>query len=122
MYRAGPAAGHRCALLKRLIEAVTLDKPASYWIDRLQRAGVPTGSIQSVAEVMQDPQILARNMLVDVCDQDGAPRFKAAGNPVKLSALPDETTRPPAPMLDEHRAQILLWLGEIASGSPDNDT
>ncbi|WP_096873130.1 CaiB/BaiF CoA transferase family protein [Phaeobacter piscinae] len=109
-------------LLKRLIEAVTLDQPASYWIDRLQRAGVPTGPIQSVAEVMQDPQILARNMLVDVCDHDGAPRFKAAGNPVKLSALPDETTRPPAPMLDEHRGQILHWLGDIASRSPDNNT
>ncbi|MFV1600125.1 MULTISPECIES: CaiB/BaiF CoA transferase family protein [unclassified Phaeobacter] len=105
-------------LLKRLIEAVTLDQPASHWIDLLQRAGVPTGPIQSVAEVMQDPQILARNMLVDVCDKDGTPRFKAAGNPVKLSELPDATTRRPAPKLDEDRADILRWLAATTGESP----
>ncbi|MEK0163458.1 CoA transferase [Phaeobacter sp. A36a-5a] len=105
-------------LLKRLIEAVTLDQPASHWIDLLQRAGVPTGPIQSVAEVMRDPQILARNMLVDVCDEDGTPRFKAAGNPVKLSELPDATTRRPAPKLDEDRADILRWLAATTGESP----
>ncbi|APG46941.1 CaiB/BaiF CoA transferase family protein [Phaeobacter porticola] len=104
-------------LLKRLIEAVTLDNPAQHWIDLLQRVGVPTGAIQNIAEVMQDPQILARNMVVDVCDAECETQFKAAGNPVKLSTLPDSPVRAPAPKLDGNRADILRWLSE---GSAEN--
>ena len=97
-------------LLKRLIEAVTMDKPAEHWIDLLTEAGIPTGPIQTVDQVMQDPQILARNMVVDVLDQTGSPAYVAAGNPIKMSALPDPCTRAPAPKLDEHRDHILRWL------------
>ncbi len=34
-----------------------------------------------------------------------------AGNPIKLSAYDDPSSRPPAPELDEHRAAILRELG-----------
>ncbi len=109
-------------LLKRLIEAVTLDQPKQHWIQELQRAGIPTGPIQDVAQVMQDPQILARNMVVDVCDADGHPQYKAAGNPVKLSALPDPVTRRPAPSLDGNRKDILKWLANGAIQDDHSDT
>ena len=97
-------------LLKRLIEAITIDKPARHWIDLLTEAGIPTGPIQTVDQVLTDPQILARNMVVDVLDQNGKPTYVAAGNPIKMSALPDPKTRAPAPKLDEHRAELLNWL------------
>ena len=109
-------------LLKRLIEAVTLDQPKQHWIQELQRAGIPTGPIQDVAQVMQDPQILARNMVVDVGDADGHPQYKAAGNPVKLSALPDPVTRRPAPSLDGNRKDILKWLANGATQDDHSDT
>lgn len=95
-------------LLKRLIEAVTIDKPAHHWIDLLTEAGIPTGPIQTVDQVLTDPQILARNMVVDVLDQNGKPTFVAAGNPIKMSALPEPKTR--APKLGEHRAELLNWF------------
>lgn len=96
--------------LKRLIEAITLDHPKSHWIERLEAAGVPTGPIQNVAEVLQDRQILARNMVVDVLDSSGAPAFVSAGNPIKMSGIADPATRGPAPALDGDRAAILDWL------------
>ncbi|MFP3382921.1 CaiB/BaiF CoA transferase family protein [Tritonibacter sp. SIMBA_163] len=99
-------------LLKRLIEAVTLGQNMRHWIDLLTEAGIPTGPIQNVAEVLQDPQILARNMVVDVLDRAGHPAYVAAGNPIKMSTLADPTTRGPAPTLDEHRQEILDWLAQ----------
>jgi len=109
-FATNPARCENARLLKRLIEAVTLEKEKQHWIDLLTEAGVPTGPIQNVAEVLKDPQIRARNMVVDVLDQAGKPAYVAAGNPIKMSALADPSTRPPAPKLDEHRQEILDWL------------
>ena len=89
---------------------MTLGASKAHWIEVLTAAGVPTGPIQNVAEVMQDPQILARNMVVDVLDADGTPRYTAAGNPIKMSGLSDPKTRKPSPALDGDRAAILRWL------------
>ncbi len=109
-FATNPARCENARMLKRLIEAITLDQPKHHWISLLEDAGVPTGPIQNVAEVMQDPQILARNMVVDVLDAQGRPDFTAAGNPIKLSGTEDRTTRRPAPDLDGDRAAILDWL------------
>lgn len=102
--------------LKRLIEAITLDRPKSHWIERLEAAGVPTGPIQTLAEVLHDRQILARNMVVDVLGADGRPAFVAAGNPIKLSGMADPAKRPPAPALDGDREEIVNWLQKDVNG------
>ena len=109
-FATNPARVENARLLKRLIEAVTLDKPRAHWIAKLGAAGIPSGPIQDVAQVMRDPQILARNMVVDVLDRNGRPAFKAAGNPIKMSGLGDPTVRPAAPDLDGDRGEILRWL------------
>ena len=105
--------GARCenhALLKRLIEAVTLGQSVAHWIEMLEAAGLPTARVQDMAQVLRDPQILARNMVLDVATVADGPRFTAPGNPVKMSTLPEITTRAPAPVLDGDRAAILDWL------------
>ncbi|MCG7626459.1 CoA transferase [Epibacterium sp. MM17-32] len=109
-FKTNPARCENARLLKRLIEAVTLEEGKQHWIDLLTEAGIPTGPIQNVAEVLQDPQIRARNMVVDVLDPAGRPAYVAAGNPIKMSALADPDTRAPAPSLDGDRAEILAWL------------
>lgn len=103
------------ALLKRLIEAVTLDQPAAHWIARLEAAGLPTGEVQDMAQVLRDPQLLARNMVLPVRGEGGRPAFVAPGNPIKMSGLAEPTDRAPAPLLDGDRAAILDWL----DGGPD---
>ncbi|MHA6267690.1 CoA transferase [uncultured Aliiroseovarius sp.] len=97
-------------LLKRRIETVTLGETRDYWLEKLLAAGVPCAPILDVAEAMQDPQLRARNMVVDLPAPDGGKPFKAAGNPIKMSDLSDMTQAGPAPFLDGNRAEILSWL------------
>ena len=99
-------------LLRRKIETKTLAHPRAHWIELFTAAGIPCAAIQNVAEAMQDPQILARNMVVDLPAPDGQKPFKAAGNPIKMSSLPDRPTNGPAPLLDGDRADILAWLDQ----------
>ena len=113
-----PARCDNARLLKRLIEAVTLDGTKAHWISLLTEAGIPTGPIQTLDQVLKDPQILARNMVVDVLGDDGRPEYLSAGNPIKMTGLPDPATRPPAPQLDGSRAQILAWLEEVEGQQP----
>ena len=98
------------ALLKRLIEAVTLEHPAAHWIAKLEAAGLPTARVQDMSQVLQDPQLLARAMVLPIALDAQGNRFTAPGNPIKLSTLPELTTRPAAPALDGDRAAILNWL------------
>ncbi|WP_284163183.1 CoA transferase [Frigidibacter sp. SD6-1] len=97
-------------LLKRRIEAITLERTSAQWIAALEAAGVPTGRVQDMAEALADPQVLARNMVLPVAAEPGRPGFVAAGNPVKMSGVPEPAARAAAPRLDGDRAAILGWL------------
>lgn len=99
-------------VLKRLIEAVTLGRPRDHWIAALEQAGVPTGRVQTVLEALEDPQLLARNMVLKVAPRPGGPGFTAAGNPIKMSTLDEPEFRPPASALDADRQAVLDWLDE----------
>jgi len=98
-------------LLKQEMDAVLTNATTDEWLEVLETAGVPSGPINDVAQALADPQVRARNMVVEMMD----PALKAplimAGNPIKSSAHPDPETRPPAPDLDANRAQILAELG-----------
>jgi CoA:oxalate CoA-transferase len=91
------------------IESVLKTNTTAYWISVLGKAGVPCGPINNIEQALAHPQIAARNMLVSVPDGNGG-TLKLAGNPLKMSAFPDATTRPPAPDLDSDRARIVAWL------------
>jgi CoA:oxalate CoA-transferase len=62
--------------------------------------------------VLHDPQLLARNMVVTVAAEGAGPVFTAAGNPIKMTGLPDPDHRDHAPALGAHRDLILQWLEE----------
>lgn len=107
-------------ILKRLIESATLTNSVSHWIGSLEAAGVPTGRVQTMAEALSDPQIKARNMLLDLEKPPTRPAFAAAGNPVKMSGLADPPARLAAPTLDGDRQAILEWLEtDGCAGQPD---
>jgi len=99
------------------MEVVLSAKPSKEWLALLEAEGVPCGPLNNVADVMADPQVLARNMIVECLDPDlGA--IKMQGNPIKLSAHEDPKTRPPAPELDGDRQAILDELGLQSRRSP----
>jgi CoA:oxalate CoA-transferase len=85
-------------------------KPTAEWIPVVEKAGVPCGPINNVAQALQHPQVEARNMLVEV-DDPKAGKVKLAGNPLKMSAFEDPKTRQSAPELDADRERILRELG-----------
>jgi CoA:oxalate CoA-transferase len=97
--------------LKEEIEEALAARPAEEWIDRLLAAGVPCAPIQSVAQLMEDPQVAARRMLVRAGADEGD-GFVTPGQPVKSPDFEDPAVRPPAPELDAHRARLLAELGE----------
>ena len=80
-----------------------------YWVETLNRAGVPCGPVQSVADVFQDPQILSQDMVMDI-DHPGFGMVRMLGFPMKLSATPCQVRRP-APGLGEHSDDVLAELG-----------
>lgn len=98
------------ALLKRLIETVTLEDDCAHWTALLDAAGLPTAQVQDMAAVLRDPQLLARAMVLPVLPNGTGPGFTAPGNPIKMSSLPEITRRSPAPHLDGDRAAVLAWL------------
>jgi formyl-CoA transferase len=99
---------HRAALIEA-IEKTTAAEARAHWLERLDRAGVPSGPINSYAEALADPHALARRMVVDLV-HPGAGAIKALGVPVKLSDTPGAVDRP-APLLGQHTAEILAELG-----------
>ena len=75
------------------------------WIGALTGAGVPAGSVRDVGEVLGDPQVAARHMVLKV-EHEALGIIEQLGLPVKLSATPG-TVRLPPPVLGQHTVTIL---------------
>ena len=95
--------------LAQLLEGVFSQKPTEYWLDTLERAGVVAGPIYDIGQVYRDPQVHARQMIVDLEDPDFG-TLHNIGVPVKLSASPGRI-RSRAPALGEHSREVLLDAG-----------
>ena len=91
------------------IEGLLKTKPTAHWLSVLSKADIPCGPINNIKQALGHPQVAARNMLVEVPDGSGG-TLKLAGNPLKMSAFEDPTTRPPAPDLDADRKAILSFI------------
>ena len=96
--------------LKAEIDGVLRNGTTDHWIAVLEKAGIPCGPVNDVAQALAHPQTAARNMLVEVDDPVTGP-LRLAGNPMKFSAFADPPTRAASPDLDADRARILRELG-----------
>lgn len=76
----------------------------------LGAAGVPCGACQDTGEVLADPHLRAREMVLDV-DYPGRGTYQTVGSPIKLSDSPTEVVRPPT--LGEHTDAVLGELCEV---------
>jgi formyl-CoA transferase len=91
-----------------LVEAWTSTRGKHEVMKILAGAGVPCGACLDTGEVLSDPHLHARDMIVEV-EHPVRGRYVTVGNPVKLSASP--TTIGPSPLLGQHRHEILTPLG-----------
>ncbi len=107
--------GHRRELLDLLIP-VFARRTTAEWVDRLLEAGVPAGPIHRISEVMTDPQVFHRDMIVDM-NHPRAGRIRVTGVPMKFSETPGAVRIPP-PVLGEHTEGVLRRLGIQAEEIP----
>lgn len=98
------------ALRPIIAEKIKL-KTSAQWQEIFNANGVPNGPINSVDKVMEDEQVLAREMIVEVEHPVAGP-FKMPGVPVKLSETPGRV-RTPAPLLGQHSREILKEVLEM---------
>ncbi len=84
-------------------------KTADEWVAVIDGAGVPCGPINTIDKVLTEPQVNARNMIVEVDDKQ-AGTVKIAGNPIKMSFLQDNASRGPAPEIGEHNLEVLSQM------------
>ena len=98
--------------LAALLEATLSTRPTAYWLELLEEAGVVAGPIYDMQQVYDDPQVNARDMVVDLEDDDLG-ILRHIGVPVKLSETPGGV-RNRAPALGEHSREILEGAGYAA--------
>ncbi len=92
-----------------LLQEVFLHKPVDRWVAQLGDGGVPCGPVNELSDVFSDPQVLFREMLLEV-PHPSLGTVKQAGIPIKLSDTPGSIRRHP-PLLGEHTAEVLGEIG-----------
>ena len=99
-------------LLQKDMETTLGTKSVADWLVALNDKGVPCGPINDIPHVISDPQVIARNMVIEV-DDPVIGKVKTAGNPIKVVGRTDEVALRPSPELDADRATILAdFLGD----------
>jgi formyl-CoA transferase len=96
------------AVLVPMLEEIVRARPVAFWTEKLEAAGVPCGPINSIAQALADPQIVARGLRIDL-PHPLAGRVPLVGNPIRMSATPPAYDRPP-PLLGEHTDAVLREL------------
>ena len=95
---------HREALITSL-KPVFLTRTAINWLSTLEAAGIPCGPINTLEKAFAEPQIEARQMLIEM-EHPTIGKLPLVGSPLKFSETPVEYRFPP-PKLGEHTEQIL---------------
>ncbi len=83
------------------VNKIIRTQPKSYWLENLEKKGIPVGPINTLAEAFQDPQVNARGIAKSLGE------LSVVASPLRLSGSPGVYTRRP-PRLGEHTEEILL--------------
>ena len=90
--------------LRAALEPLLADTDGVALADHLMAEGIPAGPVLEIPEVMEHPQVRARNMVVE---QDGG---RVIGTPIKMDRTPGDP-RTPAPLFSQHARQVLSAAG-----------
>ena len=91
------------------LQEIFIKQPVAHWVEKLQSVSVPCGPINDLEDVFSDPQLLSREMLVEIVHPTLG-KIKQTGLPLKFSRTPGGLDRPP-PLLGEHNREILQEIG-----------
>lgn len=90
-----------------ILEAALTQQAADYWLEKLRAAEIPCGPINTLDEILNDPQIKHRGMIVELEHPVG--QLKMLGSPLHLADTPVTYRRRP-PLLGEHTEEVLAEL------------
>jgi crotonobetainyl-CoA:carnitine CoA-transferase CaiB-like acyl-CoA transferase len=93
--------------LEAIIVACFREHPSAAWLQRLEAARLPYGSVNGVAEVLSHPQMIARHMIQEIDSPVG--RVPVMASPLHLSDSPQRLD--PVPELGGDNDSILRELG-----------
>src|SRR3954469_23416759 len=93
------------ATLLPMLQEVFLKRPYEEWEPLLLKNDIPVGAINDLSQVIEHPQVKARNALVEV-EHPKAGKVRVIRSPVRLSKAPF-AVRSPAPMLGQHTHEVL---------------
>jgi crotonobetainyl-CoA:carnitine CoA-transferase CaiB-like acyl-CoA transferase len=96
-------------LLADRIEEITVTQPRSHWLALLDANDIPCGPINNYEQVFADPQVVAREMVVET-DHPTLGHLRTLGSPIKMSETPPDVSRR-APRLGEHTDDVLAEAG-----------
>ena len=91
-----------------MLKPIFLEQTASEWLSMLETAGIPCGPINTLDKVFAEPQVEAREMLIDM-EHSEIGDLRLVGSPLKFSETPVEYKLPP-PRLGEHTEEVLKEL------------
>ena len=99
------------AYIEERINNILINQRAGYWLQKLENARIPCARVNNVSQAMSDPQIIARNMVVDL-KHPLKGSAQVPGNPIKLSETNEDSYSPP-PLLGAHNNEVLKeWLNK----------
>jgi crotonobetainyl-CoA:carnitine CoA-transferase CaiB-like acyl-CoA transferase len=88
------------------IGARLVEEPAAAWLERFAEAGVPCSVIQSLADVVQDPQLVAREAITTL-DHPSAGPVRVVGSPWRLGPDGAAPAYAPPPILGANTIEVL---------------
>ncbi|MCB0280300.1 MAG: CoA transferase [Calditrichaeota bacterium] len=94
--------------LIQVIERITMTQTIEYWLSGMIKLGIPAAKINSIPEIMEDPQVISRQIVQEI-NHPEIGRIKQLGHANKLSSTP-ATIRLAPPVLSEHSEEILRDL------------
>ena len=92
--------------MKPELSDIFMQKTRDEWVIHLQNLKVPCGPVNSLAEMIKDPKLNARNMIATSYDKASKTTFTIPGNAVKISGYPDNKNRGEVHMHDEDGERI----------------
>jgi len=101
---------HADGRLKEEITTIFKSRTLDEWLALLDGEDTCIERVNTVAEAIEDPQIVHREMVVEI-DHPTEGRIRAMGNPIKLSETPGSIDRLPAPAYGAHTHEVLRELG-----------
>ena len=105
------------AALVAELDRVFGTQPLAYWKKQLDGARLPYGVVQIPEEIVNDPQLLANQIIVPIADGSANPKY-TVDSPFTVKEQPKVAPRV-APGLGEHTDQVLQELGFDASQIDD---